>query len=60
MKKIVELEFKPTGQTKQYYTFELNLPGKPPQIFPKKIYLRKDFFEKEVQTIRMIINEKGD
>ena len=58
MKKIIELEFDYNGETKLYYTFKLKMEATPTQLFPKKIYLWKELFDKEPKTIRMIINEK--
>lgn len=58
MKKVIELELEYNGETKQYYTFKLQNEAIPPQLFPKKIYLWKELFEKPIKTIRMVITEK--
>ena len=56
MKKSIELEFEAFGESRGYYIFRLKAAEQPVQIYPQKIYLRKDLFEKPVRTIRIIIN----
>jgi len=46
-KKIAEIPFKLTGDTKNNYTFEQSIADKETLMFPKKIYLNKKLFKQE-------------
>jgi len=47
----IQIFFKRSGETKNNYTFEQDLEGQEPMMFPKKIYLNKKLFKKEPKNL---------
>lgn len=60
MKKI-EIELESTRETKDYYLYKVFSNKVPPAMFPvKKIYFRKDLFDKQPKNIILTVTPKGE
>jgi len=59
MSKSVEIEFEYAGKTtQQYHIFVVKNKELSPIVFPKRIYLKKDYFKKEL-AVKMTVTQ-GD